>query len=143
MSRDKWELLLAACGWLTFLRLALRVWPFPRIDRLTEPQPAQKAKGDEALSCATRMVAIATRHLPWHPTCLERSLALRRILAKRGIETQLRIGVRKESETLLAHAWLEREGKVLNDSPLAIAPYARLTKSDRVFVTTLQLLRHT
>jgi hypothetical protein len=45
---------------------------------------------------------------------------------KRGIETQLCIRVRKEGEVLLAHAWLEKGGEVVNDSPLTTAAYARM-----------------
>jgi hypothetical protein len=86
------------------------------------------------------MVAVATRHLPWHSTCLERSLVLRRLLAKRGLDTELCIGVRKERETLQAHAWLEKGGEVVNDSPLTTAAYARLVASDKAYAAALRLL---
>jgi hypothetical protein len=45
--------------------------------------------------------------------CLPRSLVLQRFLVKRGTAAELRIGVRKEEERLLAHAWLEAEGRPL------------------------------
>jgi hypothetical protein len=44
-------------------------------------------------------------------TCLTRSLSIHTMLGRRGIVTQLRIGVAKgPAGNLLAHAWLERDG---------------------------------
>jgi len=44
-------------------------------------------------------------------TCLSRSLALRGLLHKHGIPTQLRIGVDKSANNeLKAHAWVEFKG---------------------------------
>lgn len=47
-------------------------------------------------------------------TCLPRALAAHALLARRGIRTDLRIGVaRTAGSPLEAHAWVEREGVVL------------------------------
>ncbi len=43
--------------------------------------------------------------------CLRRSLALQRMLNRRGIPTTLRFGVRQEATELKAHAWLECDGR--------------------------------
>lgn len=50
--------------------------------------------------------------------CLPRSLCLQWMLARRGMESRLRIGVRRQGEgTLEAHAWIEDEGGLpLNDT---------------------------
>ena len=37
------------------------------------------------------------------------------LLRRRGMESELRIGVRKKAEVLEAHAWVEYQGCVLND----------------------------
>lgn len=44
-------------------------------------------------------------------TCLSKSLALSLLLSRRGVVTDLRIGVDKHSEGMAAHAWLEHAGK--------------------------------
>jgi hypothetical protein len=45
--------------------------------------------------------------------CLRRSLVIQSLLARRGIRTELRFGVRKDDGELSAHAWLEYEGEVV------------------------------
>lgn len=62
-----------------------------------------------------RLVDAAARHGPYPATCLPRSLTLWWLLRRRGIDSCLRIGVRKEAGWLEAHAWVELEGLVLND----------------------------
>jgi hypothetical protein len=49
--------------------------------------------------------------------CLARSLALARMLARRGLAADVRIGVQTADGRLTAHAWVEWMGLVLNDSP--------------------------
>ena len=43
--------------------------------------------------------------------CLERSLTSQRMLRKRGIDAELKIGVQKQGPELEAHAWLEIDGR--------------------------------
>lgn len=62
-----------------------------------------------------RMVSIASRYGFYRPNCLQRSLVLWWLLRIQGIESDLRIGVRKEEGRFEAHAWVEYEGEILND----------------------------
>ena len=69
---------------------------------------------------------LAARNMFFRTNCLERSLALRWLLHRRGIATELRIGARKESALFEAHAWIELDGVVLNDpeeAHLHFAPF--------------------
>jgi hypothetical protein len=50
-----------------------------------------------------------------HPSCLAKSLTLWWLLARQGISSHLRIGIRKENEKMEAHAWVERDGAALNE----------------------------
>jgi len=50
------------------------------------------------------------------PSCLEVSLALWWLLARQGIASELRVGVRKDGGTFEAHAWVEC-GRVALDDP--------------------------
>lgn len=61
-----------------------------------------------------RMVSLAGRRSPWRTTCLRQGLLLWFFMARRGIRTELRLGVEKSVEgDLAAHAWVERDGQVL------------------------------
>jgi hypothetical protein len=70
------------------------------------------------------MVAAASRRGLCRGNCLEQSLVLWALLRERGIHAQLRVGVRKGEGGLEAHAWVELEGVVLNDSDDVHGHYA-------------------
>ena len=75
------------------------------INRLDSPDVASKI---------ARMVSLAGRRSPWRTTCLRQALLLWLFLARRGIVTELRLGVEKSTEgDLAAHAWVEHDGQVL------------------------------
>lgn len=67
----------------------------------------------EALAAAMR---VAARLHPRRPQCLVRSLALWSLLRDQGCPAMLRIGTRLHAGTLRAHAWVELDGQVINDS---------------------------
>jgi len=50
--------------------------------------------------------AIGVR-LPRDPTCLMRALAGRSMLARRGVDSCIRIGISEDSSDFRAHAWVE------------------------------------
>ncbi len=62
-----------------------------------------------------RAVDVAAGNVPFRARCLERSLALWRLLRRRRMAAELRIGVRKSERDLEAHAWVELAGRVVND----------------------------
>jgi transglutaminase superfamily protein len=61
------------------------------------------------------MINAADRHGLVHPSCLAKSLTLWWLLARQGISSHLRIGIRKKEEKFEAHAWVERDGIALNE----------------------------
>jgi Transglutaminase-like superfamily len=61
-----------------------------------------------------RMVRAGARYSVVRPTCLAESLALWYLLRRQNLPATLRIGVRKAAEKFEAHAWVESEGKALN-----------------------------
>ena len=66
---------------------------------------------------AAQMVAVACRRHPLRSSCLPRTIVLWSLLRRRGIEADVRIGVRCDTEgAVKAHAWLEWNGEVLNDA---------------------------
>ena len=61
-----------------------------------------------------RIVSIASRHGAYNATCLIQALLTWWLLARRGIQTDLLIGVNNQ-EAFKAHAWVEYQGDVLID----------------------------
>lgn len=77
-----------------------------------------------------RLISLAARYPRRWSWCLQSSLALREWLVGSGVFADLRIGVQKRDGQLLAHAWLEYQGKVLNDNGKVVAGYVAL-QTDR------------
>ena len=70
-------------------------------------------------------VRLAARNVPCRARCLEQSLTLWYLLRRHGVPSALRIGVRKAGgQTLEAHAWVELEGRPINDRPDIALSYA-------------------
>src|SRR5205807_5278478 len=97
--------------------VGLRRWQ-SALTRLAPMGP--RPKGDAASQISegraiARLVDAAARHGPYRATCLPRALVLWWLLRRRGIMSDLRIGVHKEAGQLTAHAWIELAGAPLND----------------------------
>jgi hypothetical protein len=117
--------------------LSLRVFDFRRtLSMATRMSIVPSERGShgsfiDALAGACGRVA---RRSPLAGNCLSRSLALWWLLRRRGISADLRLGVALASGVLEAHAWVEHNGRVLNDRqdvserfrPLTGAPDRRL-----------------
>ena len=79
--------------------------------------PSSRYEENSSLVLAiTRMVKIAVRYSPFSASCLAQSLVLLKLLKNQGIVAQLRIGVQKAADQIKAHAWVELQGVVLNDT---------------------------
>lgn len=92
------------------------------------------ATRDVAPAQLVRLVSIAARRGPFGSTCLVRALALQWSLARHGITSELRVGVRKVDGRLDAHAWVERDGVPLmeaGDVGESYAPFDSLTAAQR------------
>jgi Transglutaminase-like superfamily len=61
--------------------------------------------------------------------CLARSLTLWLLLKNRGIETDLKFGIKKEKSELAAHAWIEFEGNRIEVESDENADYASFSES--------------
>jgi hypothetical protein len=86
---------------------------------------------DEAalLSAAVTAIRRAEHHGLVAGTCLSRSLALRFLLARAGIQTDLKFGARREAGRFEAHAWLERGGLPIADVPEPGRPFVPFAAS--------------
>lgn len=69
----------------------------------------------------------AAEHGVFRPRCLARSIALRDLLARHGIEGSLiRVGVQYERGRLLAHAWVTWRDQVLGDRTEWVARFTEV-----------------
>ncbi len=115
------KLFLCALAMLPAISLSLRWSGFGatqgRLKRLLPTSPPEQSSDavSKWLALTPRMINAADRHGPVHPSCLVKSLTLWWLLERRGIRSQLRIGIRKEKGGFEAHAWVEREGVALNE----------------------------
>ena len=122
LDRTDRRLAIQSAWMLSLIRFALKLVGLRRCKALLVHFAARKASPSSALypiADARKIVRIqeaVLRHLTWHANCLERSLALWWQLGRRGIESDLRIGARKEGGRFEAHAWVELGNAVLNDS---------------------------
>jgi hypothetical protein len=124
-SRQERWLLLEALVLLPVTSVALWVVGFRRwqafLARRTPHAGPRQQNPEQTLDLARLAVTSVkkvSRFSPWPASCLQQSLTLGWLLRRRGIDSQLRIGVRKEDGRFEAHAWVEHQGVVLYDPGL-------------------------
>jgi Transglutaminase-like superfamily len=121
---------LRALAVLPFISMSLKLrgfgWTKEWLRRRTPlfDAPSQPENSGEKVEAASRMAQSAARFYPRQATCLTESLALWWLLARKGIRAELRIGVRKMGNQFEAHAWIEHEGKALNQAEAPHKHYA-------------------
>ncbi len=106
------RLFLEALALQLWVGLLLKAIPFRRVAELFKNR--QTAVGSQQSGIIENIrdaVQRAGRVSPWRNRCLVSSLAARRMLRRRGINSQIHLGVAKNAaEKTIAHAWLEAEG---------------------------------
>lgn len=119
MSSRERRLLLVGAAMVACVRILLWILPFKRlvwvVDRtaLRSARVAPVPLGEDTMVTIAWGITTAARYVP-RATCLAQALAAQWVFAWFGHPTQLRIGVAKgNGKPLLAHAWLESEGRVV------------------------------
>jgi hypothetical protein len=113
---ERW-LLIRVAVLVVAVRLALALLPWRAVHRLV-------ARAARPAARANRSSPVPVDHLRWPveatsrrvpgAVCLTQALALQILLGRRGLASELRLGVsRGEGPGLEAHAWLESEGRIL------------------------------
>ena len=120
---ERW-LLLRLLVLLPASRLMLRALGYVRLRRLLERWSrmgvARSASAEDLLQSEhlAGLVALAGRRGLIRVTCLPQALLLHALLRRRGLQPELRIGVRKPHEAVEAHAWVELQGQELGEGAL-------------------------
>lgn len=119
LSRSDRRILLPAMALLPLFRLGLRVLGLNRFQAWLQRgnPPADSALSQTEIIRIATLVNIAAGQSLIPATCLTRSLLLGWMLRRKGVSSQLRIGVRITQGNLDAHAWVEYAGVPINDRP--------------------------
>ncbi|MCW6036216.1 lasso peptide biosynthesis B2 protein [Spirulina subsalsa FACHB-351] len=96
---------------LPLVTLSLQVLGLKRTQTLLNSLPTFPLAND-ALPTTAEMVKVTARYTS--TSCLPQALVLQTLLRCQGVDSVLRIGVRREGQQLEAHAWVEVQGQPLN-----------------------------
>jgi hypothetical protein len=123
LSADDRMLFLKLWALLPVVSVLLRVLDYRRtlrlLSRWSATVPGQDDPPEDAMYYALRLgrlARIAGRYVPTNGSCLRQSLLVSWLLRRRGIASDLRIGVQKQ-DAFAAHAWVEVGGRPVNDTP--------------------------
>jgi hypothetical protein len=138
LSSQEKRLFLQAMASLPLVRIGLKTVGYQRLRSLlakatrrqATPRSRQADVGNIARAAA-QMVHIAARTRLGRANCLPRALTLWGLLRRKGIDSDLCIGVQKNSGTIQAHAWVEYQGQPLNEAPDVQLEFASLLNNVR------------
>jgi hypothetical protein len=131
-------LIIQALCLLSLTALAVRLvgfrrWHFALASIVPVKETRAKKRPDSSLlpeaKVTAAMVRAAARHGLHRSNCLQQSLSLWWLLRRQGINSDIRIGVRKCCHKLQAHAWVEFAGIALNESPHEQVAYVAFERS--------------
>jgi hypothetical protein len=139
LTRPDRRTFLAAMALLPLFWFALRTLGLPRLQtrlQRTHFRPSATLTAAEIAHLGT-LVNSAAHHALGPANCLTRSLYLWWLLRRRGIDGQLRVGVRLIQGRLDAHAWVEHAGMPINDRLDVSADFVPFAKpvSPKLFTT--------
>jgi hypothetical protein len=114
-------------AWLTvaWVDVVVTCVPYAVWRRWLRPGPGGRTSDPPApLERLVWLVEASANHYVRPVSCLKRSIALRNLLARRGLAATITLGVGHDGCAPRPHAWLEHEGRVLNDAPDVARRYA-------------------
>lgn len=132
------RLLIKALALVCCIRLGLRLLPFRVLIEKVEKIAARVNSDSPHLqdSQMVRKVASCVRRVSRYvpaSSCLAQALATQVLLARRGQNAKLRIGVTKgDKGQLKAHAWVESNGKIIIGRVRDLRDYTVLNRLEEV-----------
>lgn len=130
LSRQDRLQILRFSGLIPAAALSLRVFGYHRTLRILawHLRPAQQTSIEEQRT-GVQALRRASRYAPYRGNCLSQSLALWWVLRRARCRAEICFGAAMNEGTLMAHAWVESQGLVLNDSPDIGNQFARFLSS--------------
>jgi len=116
---------------LLAVALGLRLLGLPRLRRLLSAEAPRPSRLTHAEAEEARRLAVAVERAAgfrwFRVSCLPRALVLERLLARRGLGSELRFGVLRDDGGVRAHAWVECGGLALDPDPTATERFTPLS----------------
>ena len=111
MRADRLWLLMQAGVTLGLSSAAVALLPFKRALGYGSVEVFRR-RGPVSVADCVWAVEAAARRAPWRALCIERGIAVQRLLRKRGVDALLHYGARHEpgSGRLQAHVWVTVDG---------------------------------
>jgi hypothetical protein len=109
-----------AAGLVPAMAVALRIVGFNRMQAWLNDvgtPAATAAPTPTVIRAAVLAISRVKRYGLYRGNCLSQSMTLVWLLKRRGAAPDLRLGVRLTGPKFDAHAWVELDGRVLNDTP--------------------------
>jgi hypothetical protein len=106
---------IAACA-LRFVQMKTVMSWMERFSKERLPFKGNKDEIRDLTETAQRMLEAASRYGVARGNCLSKSIVLCHLLRRTGLPAKLRVGGRKEGPQFAAHAWVEFNGLVIDDS---------------------------
>ena len=126
--RDQ-RLLIKSIWILWVMRIGLWLLPFRTLrrlsTRLTRSTPASRTGDDGAIDSVAWAVAAASRFVPG-TTCLTRALGSQILLAERGVQADLHIGVARDQQGFRAHAWVKSGHRIIGSAAEEVEQFTSL-----------------
>lgn len=136
LPASTWVRLAAVLPGVLSARVALWVLPYRKVQILFEPtRPEAPTRPPSYVHETARVAGWVGRTFLGDKPCLAQALAARWLLGRAGYETDLKIGAAIENGEFRAHAWLERNGRVIlggRDSPARYVPFSTYSRRDRI-----------
>lgn len=129
LSGRERRLTLHAFATLVLIRGALRWLGVGRVYQYVESSGLRRSRIAESPDAIGQAVARASGNRLVAFSCLPRALTLRRMLWQQGYGAVLHIGVQKQANRLVAHAWVTLDGVPVGDSAEFVSqfhPFANL-----------------
>jgi hypothetical protein len=137
-------LLARIAGWVVVLSVVARLLPLSRALQIVSTEVRRKSSGVEvdALQLSTAIDALlAANVFVFKPSCWKRATVLHRYLARAGVATTIRFGVRKDGDhELKGHAWLELNGEPFLESSRPVYTVTYSFPSNEPFNVDLAVL---
>ncbi|MBY0227544.1 MAG: lasso peptide biosynthesis B2 protein [Hyphomicrobium sp.] len=116
MSLGDWWLLFIATLHLARAAVHLRTRAVSEVCALASPRLGKPGIPTQKPASATRIgwaIGAAAKVVPWKANCLAQAVAASHLLQRSGCESEIRIGVRRDGQELLAHAWVVCDGEIV------------------------------
>lgn len=110
LPRRRRSALLRAVTALALAKVAVAVLPFRMAIRFGSS--AKKGRADMTAEDCVWAIETAARNLPWQSKCIQKGLALQRLLRGHGVDAMLHYGARHGADGpgLEAHVWVSVAG---------------------------------